>query len=118
MTDILEIYDLATNSWSRGAPLLRPRAGVSSVAANGCLYLIGGEGNDADPRGIFEENEMYNPATDSWQRLEPMPLPTHGLTGGAYIAPWIYIPGGAKARGVSGDVPTNLQLFRADAHCE
>src|SRR3954469_6460809 len=118
VTDILEFYYPASNTWSRGAPLLKPRAGVSSIVAHGCLYLIGGEGNDADPRGIFEENEMYDPRTDSWQRLEPMPLPTHGLIGGAFIEPWIYIAGGAKTRGVSGDVPTNLQIFRADAYCD
>jgi N-acetylneuraminic acid mutarotase len=118
MTDILEIYDSATGSWTRGAPLLKPRAGVSSIVAHGCLYLIGGEGNDADPRGIFEENEMYDPRSDSWTRLEPMPLPTHGLIGGAFIDPFIYIAGGARARGVSGDVPRDLQVFRAEARCE
>ena len=47
MTDILEIYDPATESWTRGASLLAPRAGVTAAVANGCLYLIGGEGNDA-----------------------------------------------------------------------
>jgi N-acetylneuraminic acid mutarotase len=118
MTDTLEIYDPASNTWTAGAPLLAPRAGVASAAANGCLYLIGGEGNDADPRGIFDLNELYDPATDTWHSLPPMPLPTHGLTGAAYLNGWIHLPSGATRRGVSGaDVTVNHQVFRADQTC-
>src|SRR5215212_9888809 len=43
MTDIMEIYDPRQNTWTSGAPMLSPRAGVAAVAANGCLYAIGGE---------------------------------------------------------------------------
>lgn len=118
MTDVLEIYDPRTNAWATGASLLSPRAGVASVAANGCLYVIGGEGNEADPRGVFDLNEAYDPATNSWRSLERMPLATHGLTGAAYLDGWVYLPGGATSRGVSGpDVTTALQVFRADLTC-
>jgi N-acetylneuraminic acid mutarotase len=119
MTDIVEIYDPATGSWSRGTSLPKPRAGMASVTSRGCMYAIGGEGNDADPRGIFEENEMFNPRTNEWVSLEPMPLPTHGLTGAAAIDGLVYIPGGAIARGVSGpDVPLKLQVYKGDTVCE
>lgn len=118
MTDVLEIYDPRTDAWTSGAPLPAPRAGLASVAANGCLYAVGGEGNDADPRGIFDRNELYDPGTDSWRSLAPMPLPTHGLTGAAYLDGWVHIPGGATRRGVSGpDVTVKHQVFRADATC-
>jgi N-acetylneuraminic acid mutarotase len=119
MTDIVEIYDPATGVWSRGTSLLKPRAGMASVTANGCVYAIGGEGNDPDPRGIFEENEMFNPLTNEWVRLEPMPLPTHGLTGAATINGDVYIPGGATSRGVSGpDVSLKLQVYHGETICE
>ena len=118
MTDVLEIYDPATNTWTTGAPLPARRAGVASVSANGCLYLIGGEGNEEDPRGIFDRNEAYDPATNTWHILAPMPVPTHGLTGGAYLDGWIHVPGGATRRGVSGnDVTLTHQVFRADLAC-
>ena len=118
MTDVLEIYDPRANTWTSGAALPAPRAGVASVSANGCLYLIGGEGNDADPRGIFDRNEVYDPGTDTWQILPPMPLPTHGLSGAAYLDGWIHVPGGATRRGVSGsDVTVKHQVFRADQSC-
>jgi N-acetylneuraminic acid mutarotase len=118
MTDILEIYDPATNSWTSGAALLTPRAGVTAAVANGCLYLIGGEGNDADERGLFELNELYDPVKNEWQRLAPLPLPMHGITGEAVLGDWVYVPGGATRRGVSGqDVTLKLQAFRAEATC-
>jgi len=118
MTDVLEIYDPASNAWTTGAPMLAPRAGVASVAANGCLYVIGGEGNDADPRGVFDRNEAFDPGTDSWQSLAPLPLPMHGLTGAAYLDGRIHIPGGATHRGVSGaDVTVSHQVFHADLTC-
>jgi N-acetylneuraminic acid mutarotase len=119
MTDITEIYDPATGAWSSAARLLKPRAGMAGVTANGCVYAIGGEGNDKSPRAIFEENEMYNPVADTWQRLEPLPLPVHGITGLVFDNGLIYVPGGATARGVSGqDVSTKLQAFRVDAVCQ
>ncbi len=119
MTDIVEVYDPATGSWSPATPLLKPRAGMASVVSNGCFYAVGGEGNDPDPRGIFEENEMFNPRTNEWVRLQPMPLPTHGLTGAAAIGGSVYIPGGAIARGVSGpDVSLKLQVYKGDTVCE
>lgn len=118
MTAIHEVYDPVTNTWSTRAPLLAPRAGVAGVAANGCLYAIGGEGNDPDPRGIFDLNERYDPGTDTWQRLAPLPTPVHGLTGLAFLDGWIHVPGGATRRGVSGDdVTLKLQVFKADYVC-
>jgi N-acetylneuraminic acid mutarotase len=118
MTDVLEVYDPRTNTWTRDASMLSPRAGVTAIAANGCLYVIGGEGNDADPRGIFDQNEVYDPGTNTWRSLPPMPVPTHGLTGAAYLDGAIYVPGGATFRGVSGpNVTTRLQVFRTDLAC-
>lgn len=118
MTAIHEVYDPASNSWSSRAPLLAPRAGVPGVAVNGCLYLIGGEGNDANPRGVFEENEMYDPGTDSWQSLPPLPTPQHGLASLAVIGNAIYVPGGATTRGVSGqNVTLKLQVFQTEHVC-
>lgn len=119
MTDVLEIYDPATNSWSEGARLLAPRAGVTAAVANGCLYLIGGEGNDAHPQGVFDLNERYDPVTDTWHSHAPLPLAMHGITGAAFVDGWIYVPGGATRRGVSGqDITLKLQTYRPTATCD
>jgi N-acetylneuraminic acid mutarotase len=118
MTDVLEIYDPRSNTWSTSASLPAPRAGVTAVAANGCLYVIAGEGNTVDPRGIFDQNEVYDPATNTWRTLAPMPEPTHGLTGAAYLDGLIYVPGGSTRWGVSGnDATTRLQVYRTSLTC-
>jgi len=118
MTDVLEIYDPATMTWSKGAPMLAPRAGVASVEAFGCMFLVGGEGNTADPRGVFNQNEWYNPGDNSWHSDPPLPLAIHGLTGAGFLNGGIYIPGGATRAGVSGnDVSMKLQVYRTDIAC-
>ena len=67
---------------------------------------------------MFHQNEAYDPGTNTWRSLEPMPLPTHGLTGAAYLDGSVYIPGGATRWGVSGpDVSTSLQTYRTDLRC-
>ncbi len=98
-TAALEIYDPAVNRWIAGAPLPAPRGGVASAVANGCLFIIGGEGNYADARGLSDQNEAYDPRANAWTKLPPMPTPTHGLTGGAVVNGGIHLPGGAVTQG-------------------
>jgi N-acetylneuraminic acid mutarotase len=117
MTDIVEVYDPASGSWSRAAPMPTLRAGINGIAARGCIYVFGGEGNDADPRGVFPQNEVYNPKSDSWQSLEPIPIPVHGVTGAAYIDGWIHLPGGGVSRGGNSG-STIHQAFRAVVDCD
>lgn len=98
-TAALEVFDPATGRWTSGAPMPAPRGGVAGLTANSCLFVIGGEGNYADPRGLFDQNEAYNPRTNAWARLAPMPTPTHGLGGAAFINGRIHLPGGAVTLG-------------------
>jgi N-acetylneuraminic acid mutarotase len=100
-TPALEVFDPATNTWSTRAPMLSPRGGVASVEANGCLFIIGGEGEYEDARGLSVENEAYDPRNDSWIRLSPMPTPTHGLVGGAFVNGVIHLPGGSVTQGTA-----------------
>jgi N-acetylneuraminic acid mutarotase len=117
MTDIVEIYDPATNTWTRGTPLLEPRAGLNGITVRGCLYTFGGEGNDSNPLGIFPNVEVYNPLTDAWIPLEPIPVPVHGVTGAAYINGYIHLAGGGISRGGNSGA-TIHQVFPAALTCE
>ena len=118
MTASVEVYDPTLNTWQAGTPLPEPRAGLTGTVVKNCLYAIGGEGNDSDPRGIFDLNEVYNPRTAAWTRLAAPPIPIHGLNGGAALNGELYIAGGATARGVSGDaVSQQLQVFHTDLTC-
>jgi N-acetylneuraminic acid mutarotase len=75
-----------------------PRGGIAAAAVGGCLYVFGGEGNQFHPRGIFDQVEVYDPSTDSWQALDPMAAPRHGI-GAAVAGSRIYLPGGATVQG-------------------
>ena len=115
-TAALEIFDPASGAWSAGAPLPAPRGGVAGVAANGCLFVIGGEGNYQDPRGLSVENEAYDPRTDTWHSLPPMPTPTHGLVGAAFVNGRIHLPGGSVTIG-GGTGSVIHQVYRPRLSC-
>jgi N-acetylneuraminic acid mutarotase len=117
MTDVVEAYDPASGSWSKAAPMITTRAGVNGIAARGCFYVWGGEGNDSHPLGVFPQLEVYDPNTDSWQSLESMPIPVHGVTGSAFVDGLIHAPGGGLMRG--GNSGSTLhQAFRPPLSCD
>ncbi len=111
------IYDPATRRWTRGAPLPRPRGGVNAVAARGCIHVFGGEGIAGDFRGVFPDHDVYDPRTNAWRSLAAMPVPVHGVTGAAFIAGLIHLPGGGtRIGGSSGS--TLHQTYRPTMACE
>jgi hypothetical protein len=61
------IYDIATNTWSTGAPLPAPQSG-QNVAFNGKIYDFGG---NPGPQNTVT---IYNIATDTWTTGAPMPV--------------------------------------------
>ena len=116
MTAALEVYDPAANAWSAKAPLPAPRAGVNGAAAGGCLYVFGGEGNDAHPLGVFGDVDVYDPGADAWRALAPLPVAVHGVTGAPVVDGRIHLAGGGTARG--GSCGSTLhQVFRPAAVC-
>ena len=55
---------------------------------------------------MFAQNEAYDPATDSWTTMAPMPTPRHG-TGAAVVGNAIYITAGGLVTGGSQPSTTN-----------
>ena len=89
------------DGWSERAKMPTARGGVATGVVKNKIYIFGGEGNPANgSRGVFPQNEVYDPRRDRWQRLAPMPIPRHG-TGAVAIGNTIYIPGGGDALGGS-----------------
>lgn len=115
-TDAVERYDPATNTWTVRARMLRPRGGVNGLEALGCLHLFGGEGNAESPTGVFPDHDVYDPTADRWTRLDPMPVPVHGVTGAAFLNDLIDLPGGGVAQG--GSSGSNVhQVYRPKISC-
>ncbi len=66
----------------------------------GRIFVFGGERLN----GTFNQAEAYDPATDMWATLTPVPLSRHG-TGAATVGNYIFIPAGAPLNG--GSAQTN-----------
>ena len=96
------IFDPETAAYSSGAPLLTARGGVAGAVVGERLFIFGGEGNAADPSGVFPQVEAYDAEADSWQSFGDMLFPRHGLGAGAAAAR-IYLPGGASQQGFGAE---------------
>lgn len=114
-TNVLEIFDPATNTWSQGQPMPTAREAASGIAANGCFHIFGGEVPDAD---VLLAHEVYNPVTDTWAKMpDKMPIPVNGISGsgGVFQDGIIYLPGGTTTPGnMQTDV---LQTYRPTQTC-
>jgi hypothetical protein len=75
------------------------------------------KGNPEHPYGIYPDHDYYNPVTDSWHRLENMPIPVHGVTGMAFIKGLIHLTGGGTTQG--GASGTTLhQVYKPAMSCK
>ncbi len=97
--DTVFAYDLPAGAWSTRAPMPTARGGVAAAVKDETIYVIGGEGNEEPGSlGIFDDNEAYDTARDTWQVLAPMLTPRHG-TGAVAVGSTIYVPGGGTQQG-------------------
>jgi N-acetylneuraminic acid mutarotase len=87
------IYDIATNTWSTGAPMPDIRAFMGSGYHNGKIYLVGGytTGN-VDPS--FGQVWEYDPVLNTWNTSRASMPATLGGPGFDIINGHIYIAGG------------------------
>ncbi len=90
--------DLSDSSpkWIEKATMPTARGGLSVAAVGSKIYAFGGEGERAlVPNGVYDNLEVYDTISDSWETLPPMPFPRHG-TSAASIGSRIYVPGGGN----------------------
>lgn len=62
-SDVVDIYDLISNSWST-ATLSQARAGMASAVLDGKAYFAGGYRGSGV--GVSDRVDIYDAATDSW----------------------------------------------------
>ncbi|KAF4980642.1 hypothetical protein FZEAL_3391 [Fusarium zealandicum] len=76
-----------------------PRGGVVAGAVGSKVYVMGGEGNPTEgAEGVFDDVEVYDTETETWEKLEAMQLPRHGGAA-AVVDGGIYLPGGGIREG-------------------
>ena len=81
-TNVVEEYDPASDTWS--APLQRmptARSGGGWGTDGRRIYCAGGEVATTELTGAFRAVEAFDPATNTWTTLLPMPMPRHGVAG-------------------------------------
>ncbi|OFW34689.1 MAG: hypothetical protein A3J28_01605 [Acidobacteria bacterium RIFCSPLOWO2_12_FULL_60_22] len=88
--------------WVKLAPVPEKNEEFSFGAANGKLYVIGGNGEG--PKGLVME---YDPAADKWTKKKNMPLPSDHLAVAEYRGK-LYVFGGATQLPPNpGNIPLN-----------
>lgn len=93
--DTVRIYDLETEQWEDGAPMPTARGASGWTVLDGRIHVLGG--NAPGPEAIADQpgarigedrsvnvHEAYDPATDSWESLAPMPTPRNHLGAAAH----------------------------------
>jgi hypothetical protein len=71
-----EVYDPATNSWETKTPLPTRREGFAILVYQNKIYFIGGTTGRNYTTGLAVYtgvNEIYDPATDTWETKAPLP---------------------------------------------
>ncbi len=95
----LEIYDPASDTWSKGPDLPRPLAAYALAVWNGKLYLFGGW----DGGTYRRETLIFDPAAGSWTEGPAMPGP-RGFAGAAAVKDTVYVVGGTDGRSDLADL--------------
>ena len=112
-TEVHEVYNPQTRTWTTAASMLRGRSGMNGVVARGCFHVWGGEA----PTGMTPDHDYYDPRTDKWSSLRSMPVPVHGVVGSAFVNGLIWVTGGGTQIGGSSGSLHN-QTFRPTVSCE
>lgn len=102
-----DVYDPGTNSWKSAAPLPTARSGGAIVFYRELILYVGGECRKPKAGEGFSENEAYDPKTDKWMTLAPIPEVRNGFGAGA-VGAHAYFAGGAMG---CGGAPTSDTLF-------
>lgn len=95
--DIVEEYDPLSDEWTTDLePMPTKRSGIAASSLNNFIYVFGGEQNE----GTFNNNERYDPASNTWIIQPPMISARHGL-GAISQDGKIYVIGGGPTPGLT-----------------
>ncbi len=74
-TDVVEVYDPATDSWTSAPPMRQPRYGhAAALGLDGRLYVFGGQyDSQTMHEGTSATAEVYDFASHTWSALPNLP---------------------------------------------
>jgi N-acetylneuraminic acid mutarotase len=82
--------------WQMRSDMTVGRHALSGAAVGGHIYSMGGCGTSCSPSDAHNTVERYNPTTDTWEKVAPMPTARHSLSC-AVVDGYIYAIGGHVA---------------------
>jgi N-acetylneuraminic acid mutarotase len=89
-------YDIATDTWSSRAPMLRAGRGLRAVTVDGKPLVMGGYGSTWVPdAGYYRLVQQYDPGTNTWTARSDMLLPL-ATFGAAAIDRTVFVAGGGN----------------------
>jgi N-acetylneuraminic acid mutarotase len=92
-TSLVEVYNPLTNSWGSAAPIPTNRAYAQAGVINGQIYVLGGCINSDCSSGVTNVLERYDPVSNTWAALAPMPTVRTSFAVGV-INGKLYVVGG------------------------
>jgi len=96
-TNLTRRYKIAHNTWTLGTPGPLPVRSEIAYGDNehgGFVYVIGGRSFT----GVINNNDRYDPTTDTWQSMALMPTP-RAAAASASLDDYIYVIGGRTSGG-------------------
>jgi hypothetical protein len=99
-TDVNEVYDPTTNTWSTAAPIPSAVYGYGSAVIDGEIHIIGGSKSPGTvgTNSFVDSNQVYDPQNNSWSLGANLPsAATFGAaaaTVGFMAPPLLYFIGG------------------------
>jgi N-acetylneuraminic acid mutarotase/glucose/arabinose dehydrogenase len=117
------VYNPATNTWSAIAPMPAGRNHAAAATDGQKFYVFGGRGpgsgNDNVVAEGFNDVQIYNPTTNSWQTsattgspIPPLPQKRGGMGKAAFLGDEFYVIGGeTTAGGVPNGVYNRVDVF-------
>ncbi|MCI0568248.1 MAG: hypothetical protein L0Z52_08690, partial [Acidobacteria bacterium] len=104
-TASVEIYNVATRTWTTGLPLPSARNHIQAVTVSGKIYVLGGLAQFPGPS--LNQNLMFDPQNPAlgWQTRAPLPT-SRGSLGCAVDGIKIYCAGGLSS--TAGNTAINV----------
>jgi N-acetylneuraminic acid mutarotase len=105
-----EAYDPHTDTWTSKKDMPTARHHAASAMVDGKIYVLGGRTVVDSNLANLNNNEMYNPKTDQWVSLQPMPSKRSGIAATTYNST-LFVIGGEDAGGFNPKTYRNNENF-------
>lgn len=88
----VDIYDIATDTWSAGPPMRTPRNALSAALLADGVHVVGGE--DLTTLTTLDVHEVLDPTLTTWSCRAGLPLARQAVASAVVDGRWILAGGG------------------------